>query len=178
MVTVPAMVWRGGFVRRALTIGSAIGLLVGVLAWLDSGLAAAGLAVLLIVGTCYGIWMARRMKRYWPGADGLSGAERVTVVRAARRGERITDARLSAAALDYRTGIHAAAEEAKPVRWLLPVVLAVGVATAGWDAVFGSWGNAVASFIYLVLLLAELFWWPKRRAQLLSNVDSAALSPG
>lgn len=114
----------------------------------------------MIVGTCYGIWMARRMKRYWPGADGLSGAERVTVVRAARRGERITDARLNA--LDYRTGIHAAAAEAKPVRWLLPVVLAVGVATAGWDAVYGSRGNAAASFIYLFLLLAELFWWPKK----------------
>lgn len=116
MVTVPAMVWRGGFVRRALTVGSAIGLSVGVLAWLDSGLAAAGLAVLMIVGTCYGIWMARRMKRYWPGAEGLSGAQRVTVVRAARRGERITDARnccptstARPSALDDRTVAVAAA---------------------------------------------------------------------
>lgn len=173
----PAFVWRGGFVRRALTIGPAVGLVLGVLAWLDSGLVAAGVGVLVIVGTFYGIWMARRMKRYWAGAEGFSGAERVKVVRAARRGEPITDARLTPAGLDYRIGIHAAAEEAKPFRWLLPVVLAVGVATAGWDAVFGSWGNAVASFIYLAMPLAEVFWWPKRRAQLLSNVDRAALSP-
>ncbi|MGV0644900.1 hypothetical protein ABQE44_16040 [Mycolicibacterium sp. XJ2546] len=173
----PAFAWRGGFVRRALTIGPAVGVVLGVLAWLDSGLVFAGVCVLVIVGVFYGVWMARRMKRYWPGAEGLSAAERVKVVRAARRGERITDARLTPAALDYRTGIHAAAEEAKPFRWLLPVVLAVGVATAGWDAAFGSWGNAVASFIYLVMLLAEVLWWPRRRARLLSNVDRASSTP-
>ena len=46
--------------------------------------------------------------------------------------------------------------------------------TAAWDAVFGSWGNAAASAIYLVLLSIELFWWPKRREQLLANADRAA----
>jgi hypothetical protein len=40
--------------------------------------------------------------------------------------------------------------------------------------VFGSWGNATASTIYLVLLLLELFWWPKRQQQLLVNADRAA----
>ena len=43
-----------------------------------------------------------------------------------------------------------------------------------WDAVAGSWGNAIASAIYLVLLGIELFWWPKRRDQLLANADHAA----
>ena len=38
---------------------------------------------------------------------------------------------------------------------------------------FGSWGNAVASCIYLVLLLIELFWWTKRQEQLLTNADRA-----
>jgi hypothetical protein len=56
----------------------------------------------------------------------------------------------------------------------LPLVLVVGVGTAVWDAVFGSWGNAVASGIYLVLLLLELFWWPKRRDRLLADADRAA----
>ncbi|MEE6163662.1 MULTISPECIES: hypothetical protein [unclassified Mycolicibacterium] len=51
------------------------------------------------------------------------------------------------------------------------MVLVVAAASAAWDAVFGSWGNAVASVIYLVALLAEMFWWPKRRARLLANVD-------
>lgn len=37
MVTVPAFVWQGGFIRRALVIGGAVGLFLGALAWLDSG---------------------------------------------------------------------------------------------------------------------------------------------
>ena len=53
-------------------------------------------------------------------------------------------------------------------------LLVVGVGTAAWDAVFGTWGNAVASGIYLVLLLIELFWWPKRQKLLLANADRAA----
>ena len=43
-----------------------------------------------------------------------------------------------------------------------------------WDALFGSWGNAVASGIYLVLLVVEVFWWPKRQQQLLTNADRTA----
>jgi hypothetical protein len=30
------------------------------------------------------------------------------------------------------------------------------------------------SVIYFVALLIELFWWPKRREQLLANADRAA----
>jgi hypothetical protein len=57
---------------------------------------------------------------------------------------------------------------------VLPVVLVVAVATTAWDAVYGSWGNAIVSVIYLVALLAEMFWWPKRRDELLANGDRAA----
>jgi hypothetical protein len=117
------------------------------------------------------------MARYWPGAKQLSGGERVTVVRAARRGERIGDSRLAQAVVDYSSGMHAAAETARPFRWLIPLVLVVAAGTAVWDAVYGSWGNAAASAIYLMLLLIELFWWPKRRDELLANVDSAAGMP-
>ncbi len=44
---------------------------------------------------------------------------------------------------------------------------------AVWDAAYGSWGNAIVSVIYLVLLLLEVFWWPKRQRQLLANADRA-----
>jgi hypothetical protein len=174
VVTVPAFAWRGGFLRRALIIGGSVGIALGALAWIDSGFLLSGVIVLVIIGVFYGIWMPRRMARYWPGAKHLSGDDRVTVVRTARRGERIGDARLAQAVVDYSTGMRAAAEQARPFRWVIPLVLVVGVGTAVWDAVFGSWGNAVASFIYLVLLLIELFWWPKRRDQLLANADRAA----
>ena len=174
MVTVPAFVWRGGALRRAVTLGVAIGFFLAALAWIDSGLLLGGVIAFVITAVVYGIVMRRRMARYWPGAKQLSGDDRVTVVRTARRGERIGDARLAQAVIDYSRGMHDAAEKGRLFRWFLIFILVVAVGTAVWDAVFGSWGNAVASVIYLVLLLFELFWWPKRLEQLLANTDRAA----
>lgn len=165
--------WRGGFILRALMIGGAAGVFLGALAWIDSGFLLAGVLVLVIIGVFYGIWMPRRMARYWPRARQLNSNDRVAVVRAARRGERIDDPRLAQSVIDYSEGLHAAAEQARPLRWVLVFVLCVAVATAVWDTVFGSWGNAVASCIYLVMLLIELFWWPKRQERLLANADRA-----
>jgi len=144
------------------------------MAWLDSGFLLAGVIVLVIMGVFYGIWMPRRMARFWPGAKELTGDERVAVVHAARCGEPIGDARLAQPVIDYNQGLHAAAEDGRPWRGVLIFVFVVATGTAAYDAVFGSWGNAVASAIYLAALLAELFWWPKRRQQLLANGDRAA----
>ena len=108
----PAFVWRGGFLRRALIIGGTVGVSLAALAWIDSGILLAGVMVLVIVGLFYGIWMPRRMARYWPGAKQLDGDDRVTVARTARRGERIGDARLAQAVVDYSQGMHAADERA------------------------------------------------------------------
>lgn len=174
MVTVPAFVWRGGFFRRALIIGGVLGIALGAMAWLDSGLLLVGILTVFITGLIYGIWMARRMARNWPGAKHLSGADRVTVARTTRRGERIGDPQLAHAVIDYSNGMHAAAEQAKPYRWVVPLVLIVSIVTAVWDSIFGTWGNAIASAVYLAAFLVELFWWPKRRDQLLANGDRAA----
>ena len=174
MVTVPAKVWRGGSVRRGLVVGLGAGLFFGALAWLDSGLLIAGVAVLVILGVAYGIWMARRMARYWPAAEKLSGDERVTVVRAARRGEPISEPQLAQAVIDYSEGLHAAAEKARPFRWILWFVLTVAVLAALWDTVFGSVRDGVASGVYLALLGIEMFWWPKRQQQLLADADRSA----
>ena len=174
VVTVPAFVWRGGPLLRGIALGSAVGGCSGILAWLDSGLAVTGLIVLVVVGPFYGVWMQRRMTRYWPGAAALTGQQRVTVARTARRGGPITDPRLAGAVIDYRRGLRACAESARPFRWVMPLVLVVAVAAALWDAVFGSWGNAVVSAIYLVALLAELLWWPTRRETILAHADRAA----
>ena len=177
MLTVPALVWRGGFLSRAVLIGGGVGLGLGILAWIDSGFLLAGVAVLVIVGLFYGIWMARRMARFWPAAGQLSGADRVAVVDTARRGERI-EPRLAQAVGDYRSGMHASAEAARPLRWLLRFVLVVAVGTAVADAISGSAGNLIVSVIYLVMLVLEMFWWPKRQARLLANVDRAAAGVG
>jgi len=178
VVTIPASVWRGGFLRRALTIGAGMGVCLGAVAWLDSGVALVGVIVLLVVGVFYGLWMSRRMARLWPGAAKLTSDERVRVVRAARRGEDIEDGCLAPSVGDYVRGLHAAAEAARPWRWLLGFVLVVAVATAAWDAVFGTWGSAIASAVYLIALVLELFWWPKRQAMLLARADRAATRTG
>ena len=176
MVTVPAFVWRGGFLSRALLIGVPVGTVLAALAWLDSGSVGVGVLVLIVVGTFYGVWMPYRMARYWPGAKQLTGADRVAVADAVRRGQRIGDERLAQAVFDYRNGLHAAAEKARLFRWFVLFLLVVAVGTAVWDAAFGSWGNAVASCVYLVMLGVELFWWPKRQDQLLANADRAAIA--
>ncbi|KAA0115771.1 hypothetical protein [Mycolicibacterium sp. P9-22] len=177
MITVPAFVWRGGFVSRALITGGAVGAVLGALAWLDSGFPPAGACVFVIVAVCYGGWMSRRMSRHWPGAAALNGPDRVAVARAVRSGERLDDPRLAAAVVGYSRGIASAAQHRPPLRWLLVCVLVVAVLTAVWDAVFGSVGNAVASAVYLAMLVAEIWWWPPRRAQLLANAERVCGTP-
>lgn len=174
MVTVPAFVWRYGPLVRGVILGVAAGAFLGALAWLDSGFLLAGLVAFVVLAVFYGVWMARQMARHWPSANELSGPEREKVAHAARAAERIDDARLAQPLIDYRNGLHEAAEKAKPFRWVVWFVLVVAVGSALWDTAFGSWGNAIASAIYLVMLAVEVLWWPKRQRQLLANADRAA----
>ena len=87
-----------------------------------------GLIAFVVLSLFYGVWMVRRMSRHWPGAKQLSGSERARVADAARGGRPIYDPRLAQDVVDYRNGLHAAAEDARPFRWLLPIVLVVGIA--------------------------------------------------
>lgn len=155
-------------------VGVSAGLFFGFLAWLDSGMLWAAVIVVVVLGVGAGIWMPRRMARYWPGSLQLSGTQRVEVVQAARRGTAVSAAALAPAVGDYARGMHAAAERGIRWRWLIALLLLVAVGTALWDAVNGSLGNTVASVIYLVLLILEVFWWPTRQARLLANADRAA----
>jgi hypothetical protein len=174
MVTVPAWVWRGGRAARGATVGAAAGLFFGGLAVLDSGMLLSGAIVFILLGSGWAIGMDRRMLRYWPVARDLSGDQRVGVVRAARRGERVADPRLASAVIDYRDGMHAAADAARPFRWLIWLVLTVAAAMAIWDTVSGSAREAVASCVYLALLVIEVTWWPTLQERLLTNSDRAA----
>ena len=174
MVTVPAFVWRGGAVSRGVTVGVALGLFFGVLAWLDSGMPITGAIVFVVLGVGSGVWMTRRMTRYWPGSSTLSGDQRVAVVAAARCGSSIDDHALAPAVADYSRGLREAAEDGRALRWVVVFVLLVAAAMAIWDAVYGSWGNVIVSVVYLALAALEMFWWPKKLAGLLANADLAA----
>jgi hypothetical protein len=173
MLTVPAFVWRGGAFTRAVIVGLATGVFLGLLAWLDSGLWFAALIVLAIMTLFYGVWLGRRMVRYWPGASALTGEQRERVAGVTHWGGRIGDPALAQPVVDFADGMHKAAEQGRPFRWVVPVVLAVGVGAAVWDSVFGSTRDMIASLLYLVLMSCELFWWPGRRDRLLANADRA-----
>ena len=170
----PAALWRGGAAYRGVIAGACLGLFFGVLAWLDAGMVAAGVAVLVVLGVGCGVWIPLRAARYWPGAQELTGTQRSAVVTAARRGQRIDDVTLAPAVGDYARGVRAAARTRRIARPVVVMLLVVAVAMAFWDAIAGSVGNAVVSLVYLVLLLLELFWWPRRVAELLDKVNRAA----
>ncbi len=173
MVTVPAFVWRYGPLLRGVILGVAVGGVLGVLAWIDSGFPFVGLIAFAALFIFYGGFMARRMTRCWPSAASLSGRDRERVADAARRGLCIDDPQLVPALTDYRNGLQVAAENAKPLRWVIGAVLVASVFSAGYDAVYGSRGNLIVSLIYLVMLGFELFWWPNRQARILANADHA-----
>lgn len=172
MITVPAVVWRGDSAVRGVLTGTCLGLFFGGVAWLDSGMWLAGVVVLVVLGVGSGVWMARRMVRYWPSAGELTGAQRHTVADSVRHG-RAVDTALAHAALDYRRGLHAVADHHRPVRWLIVVLLVIAVAVAAWDAVNGSWGNVVASLIYLLIIGFEVVGLPRWQRRLLANADKA-----
>ena len=173
MLTVPAFVWRGNAFGRAVLVGLATGVFLGLLAWLDSGLWFAALIAGAIITLIYSVWLGRRMVRYWPGASALTGEQRVRVVGVTHWGGRIGDPALAQPVVDFADGMHKAAEAGRPFRWVLPLILAVAVGTAVWDSVFGSTRDMIASLLYLVLMGVELFWWPGRRDRLLANADRA-----
>ena len=173
MLTVPAVVWRGGAFSRAVLVGVGTGSFLGLLAWLDSGLWIAGLLAAAIIAVIYGVWLGRRMVTYWPGANALSGEQRVRVAGVTRWGGRIGDPALAQPVVDYADGLRKSAESGRHFRWVVPLILVVAIGTAVWDAIFGSTRDVIASCVYLVLLGVELFWWPGRRDQLLINADRA-----
>ncbi|WP_308203607.1 hypothetical protein [Mycolicibacterium smegmatis] len=113
------------------------------------------------------------MVRYWPGASALTGTQRVRVASVTRCGGRIDDTGLARPVVDYADGMHESAQAGRHFRWVVPLVLVVAIGTAVWDATFGSTREVIASRVYLVLLAAELFWWPRHRGGLLANADRA-----
>jgi hypothetical protein len=135
--------------------------------------------VVVAAGLTYGIVMARRMSKCWPGAKDLSGADRVAVTRVARAGGDIEDARLAPAVIDYSRAVHNAAERFQWWWWWLIVLLsAVALVTAIADTIFSPAGEAVVSWLYFAFVPVEAFWWPRRQAELLARAQRAERSAG
>src|SRR5690349_21286877 len=109
VLAAPSALWRWGFCGRTLLAGTVIGLCLGALAWLDSGTVIAAAAVCIVAGILSGVLTARRMAGDWPEAAALDRADRVTVVRAVRRGRPVAEPRLHGVALTYASALRTAA---------------------------------------------------------------------
>jgi hypothetical protein len=163
MVAIPAWLWRFGLIVRALIAGLALGVFVGLLAWIGSDAAAPALVVLVVVTLVYGAFMARWMSKYWPGAKDLSGPDRVAVVRAARRGRDIGDPRLAPGVIEYRRALQTAAERFRLWWWLIALLGGRGTGRRDrrHDLRAGPRGRGVMAL--LCVLPDEAWWWPRRQ---------------
>lgn len=176
VVILPDWVWRGGPVHRALIIGLSAAVFFGAFVLAESGSWVGAVAAVLVLGPFYGIRVARRMGRVWPGAGDLDPADRMAVVRAARRGEDIGDARLAPAVVDYCNGLRTAREHDRLLLWVVLVFAALAVALALIDTFSGSTRQAGVSWLFVLFFLVELTWWPRRQTRIMSRAEQAERS--
>src|SRR5262245_15653252 len=178
MVAVPAWVWAFGLFVRASVVGFAVAVVPALLGLFGSNSPRIAVIVFVVVWVAYGAFTARRMSKYWPGAQHLSGADRVAVTRAARSGRDVGDLRLSPAVIEYSRGLREANEHAPWARWLIVLlgVVALGVAIA--DTIWSPPAEAVVSWLYFAFFPVEAFWWPRIAARLIANAERAEESAG
>jgi hypothetical protein len=173
VLVIPAWVWRGGPVFRMVSVGLAVGVFFGALGFAESGSVAALVALVALGPIVFGIPVARRMARFWPGAKTLSGEDRVAVVRATRRGHKIGETSRAHAVIEYGSGLRDAHDDARRYRWVLPLFAALSLILALTDSFFESIRLAVVSWVWVAIIVVELLWWPTKRDDLLSNARQA-----
>ncbi|MDF3297501.1 hypothetical protein [Streptomyces tropicalis] len=176
MILVPGWMWQRGPVSRAVGVGLAAGFFFGAFVLVEAMSWVAAAVVFVVLGLLYGIRVARRMARIWPAAKDMNGVDRAAVVRATRRGEAVGDPRLAPAVVEYAGALRRTAEEDRLGRWVVLLVTALAVALAVYDTAMSTTGETIASWLVVVLLLADLMWWPRRRAVLLARADRAEAS--
>ncbi len=176
VILVPGWLWQRGAVSRAVAVGLAAGVFFGAFVLVESGSWAGAAVVFVVLSLFCGIRTARRMDRIWPAAKDMPYADRVAVVRATRHGEAVDDPRLAPSVVAYADGLHRAAEDDRLHRPLVLLVTALAVALAVYDTLTGETGETVVSWLVVVLLLADLMWWPRRRERLLARAGRAEAS--
>ncbi|MFI1535614.1 hypothetical protein [Streptomyces anandii] len=173
MALVPGVVWQAGPVGRALGAGLAAGVFFAAFVLIESASWVAAAAVVVVLTPLHGIRTARRLGRAWPGAGELAPDDRAAVVRATRHGDPIGDARLAPAVLGYAEGLRRVCAEDQLRRWVVAAVGVLSLALAVSDTLTGSAGEAIASWLLLVLCVLDLVWYPRRRALLMERVARA-----
>ncbi|MEU0255865.1 hypothetical protein ABZ299_26010 [Streptomyces sp. NPDC006184] len=176
MILVPGWLWQRGPVGRGVGAGLGVGVFSAAFVLVEAGSWPGAAVVLVVLSLFYGIRVARRMRRLWPEAAHLSGADRAAVVRATRRGQDAGDPRLAPSVAAYACALRRAAEEDRLRRWIVVLVTVLAVGLAVYDTLRSSTGETVASWLVVVLFAADLMWWPRRRARLLDRAGRAEAS--
>ncbi|WP_156688252.1 hypothetical protein [Mycobacterium sp. Marseille-P9652] len=176
MLLVPAWVWRGGPIYRAVCAGVPSGVFVAALVFAESGVPLGALVAFVVMGIFTGIATARRMGTAWPSASGLRPGQRVAVSSAVRRGRGIADATLAPAAIEYARALLDAGEQARRREWVLWVGGAAMLVFAVIDSVWGTFRLAAVSWLVVALFAVEILWWPRARNRLLANAHRTRAS--
>jgi hypothetical protein len=161
-VVISEWLWAGGRLRTAVTFGIPFGLVIGTEVWVFSGSVIQAVIDVPLAGAMSGGFMAVMMWRGWPRGGKLPPADRVAVLRAVQRGERVSDPRLVPEVLAYAKVMLRAADREQRQRWVL-CVFAAGI--AAWAAVVTVTGSA-AQLAYawtLAVIFFGLVWWSPRR---------------
>ncbi|MFC9932040.1 hypothetical protein [Streptomyces sp. NPDC127190] len=174
MILVPGWLWQRGPVARGVGAGLAVGAFSAAFVLLEAQAWLGAAAAFVVLSLFYGIRAARRMARIWPEAKGMSRADRAAVVSATRSGEAVADPRLAPAVVAYAGALRRSAENDRLGHRIVLLVTVLAVVLAVYDTLRSTPGEMIASWLVVALLLADLVWWPRRRAALLARADRAA----
>jgi hypothetical protein len=157
----------------AARIGAPAGVFIGLVQFAQSGSVAKGLRGGIFFGVFFGAAMALVMWRSWPGAKDLAPADRVAVQQVVRRGEKIDEARLAPAVLDYAGVVRRTQERESRRRWVLWLFVGATVIIALAATVDGTTREEVVWWALVALWAGSLLWLPRKQARLHSNASRA-----
>lgn len=173
MIAVPAWVWRFPSAVRAMLVGVAMGVVLGLLSFFGSNSVLAGVVVLVVISLLQAVLAGRRMAKSWPQAKNLDGADRVAATRAARRGIAVTDPGIARAVVDYSRALRDAHRRHRFYRWTIAALGIAALAVAILDTLTAPGREAAVSWLYFAFFPVEAIWWPRRQAGLLANAAQA-----
>jgi hypothetical protein len=170
--------WGGGRLRAIVAFGLPFGLVVGGWMWAGLGSAAQAVGTGLVSGVLCGSFMAVNRWHVWPRGGQLSSSDRVAVMRAVQRGERVPDPRLAADVRAYAKVIAHAAERSQRQRWALWVIAAVPLALAAGETVTGSAARSAYFWAFTAIFLGVLWRAPRILARRGEKAAEAARLAG
>ncbi len=175
------MVWErlwGGGRFGAATFGLPFGILGGGSVWAISGSATQAVAGGLVSGVIHGSFLAVTRWHAWPRGGQLSSPDRVAVMRAVQRGERVPDPRLAPEVLAYAQVIACAAERGQRQRWMLWVFAAVTLAWAAGQTVTGLAARSAYFWALAAIFLGGVWRMPRILARRIGKAAEAARLAG